>query len=264
MSKLGAGLLDPGSPASCQRTHTPSMHPRAVDCIATRLWFDRELTTRCVGSRKTRWCCLPAAASPAAQGCSLPVSTVHCAASVSGRQVGTCSATSPRFRCVCPCPRSFPVNVLAGFEQDCGATYFNLSYLQVPHRRHSAVAPGCFAARPVVAHPLLSCSERRRMPTGSFTPSQAALHSLLPHQPVDRGAVLQDEYKGEPGTVIAADFYGASRLLPLSGERSPPSLRWPLPSPASTCWPSLALLWFISSRVHRPFSPTPLTQTRRL
>jgi hypothetical protein len=29
----------------------------------------------------------------------------------------------------------------------------------------------------------------------------------------------QDEYKDEPGTVIAADFYGASRLLPLSGEQ---------------------------------------------
>ena len=27
----------------------------------------------------------------------------------------------------------------------------------------------------------------------------------------------QDEYKSEPGSVIAADFYGASRLLPLSG-----------------------------------------------
>ncbi|KAI3436402.1 hypothetical protein D9Q98_005819 [Chlorella vulgaris] len=73
------------------------MNLKSIDCIATRIWFDRKMETR------------------------------------------------------------FPVNVLADFEQDCGATYFNLSY-------------------------------------------------------------LQDEYKGEPGTVIAADFYGASRLLPLSDE----------------------------------------------
>ena len=32
---------------------------------------------------------------------------------------------------------------------------------------------------------------------------------------------LQDEYKDEPGTVIAADFYGASRLLALPGELLP-------------------------------------------
>lgn len=28
----------------------------------------------------------------------------------------------------------------------------------------------------------------------------------------------QDEYKNEPGTVVAADFYGATRLLPLTGK----------------------------------------------
>lgn len=53
----------PHSPAHCPP-------PRAVDCVATRLWFDRPIPTR------------------------------------------------------------FPANVLAGFEQDCGATYFNLSQLQ--------------------------------------------------------------------------------------------------------------------------------------
>lgn len=73
------------------------MNLRSIDCIATRLWFDRRIPTR------------------------------------------------------------FPANVLAGFEQDCGATYFNLSD-------------------------------------------------------------LHDEYKNEPGTVVAADFYGATRLLPLTDE----------------------------------------------
>ncbi|EFN58666.1 hypothetical protein CHLNCDRAFT_29963 [Chlorella variabilis] len=80
-----------------RREFQDMMELKSIDCIATRLWFDRKIDTR------------------------------------------------------------FPVNVLAGYEQDCGATYFNLSY-------------------------------------------------------------LQDEYKDEPGTVIAADFYGASRLLPLSDE----------------------------------------------
>lgn len=51
----------------------------------------------------------------------------------------------------------FPANVLAGFEPDIGATYFNLTQ-------------------------------------------------------------LQDEYKSEPGTVIAADFYGASSLMPLTDD----------------------------------------------
>lgn len=73
------------------------MHLRSIDCIATRIWFDRQIPTR------------------------------------------------------------FPANVLAGFERDVGCTYFNLSD-------------------------------------------------------------LQDEFGHEPGTVIAADFYGASSLLPLSDE----------------------------------------------
>jgi len=51
----------------------------------------------------------------------------------------------------------FPANVLAGFENDVGCTYFNLSE-------------------------------------------------------------LQDDLKSDPGTVVAADFYGASELLPLSDE----------------------------------------------
>ncbi|GAB4822730.1 hypothetical protein N2152v2_009776 [Parachlorella kessleri] len=54
-------------------------------------------------------------------------------------------------------PTRFPANVLAGFEQDTGATFFDLNY-------------------------------------------------------------LQDEYRAEPGSVIAADFYHASTLLPLSDE----------------------------------------------
>lgn len=73
------------------------MNLRSIDCIATRIWFDRKIATR------------------------------------------------------------FVCNVLGGFEQDCGATYFNLSD-------------------------------------------------------------LHDEYKEESGTVIAADFYGATRLLPLTDE----------------------------------------------
>jgi uncharacterized protein with NAD-binding domain and iron-sulfur cluster len=51
----------------------------------------------------------------------------------------------------------FPANVLAGFEADAGATYFNLTQ-------------------------------------------------------------LQDEYKDQPGTVIAADFYNSTSLMPLSDD----------------------------------------------
>jgi hypothetical protein len=40
---------------------------------------------------------------------------------------------------------------------------------------------------------------------------------LLMHMHLPPPPSLQDEYKSEPGSVIAADFYGASRLLPLSG-----------------------------------------------
>ena len=36
------------------------------------------------------------------------------------------------------------------------------------------------------------------------------------HDPLE--AYLQDEYRTEPGSVIAADFYHASTLLPLSDE----------------------------------------------
>lgn len=74
------------------------MNLSSIDCVATRLWFDRRIPTR------------------------------------------------------------FPANVLAGFEPDVGATYFNLSDMQ------------------------------------------------------------EEEFKNEPGTVIAADFYGANSLLPLSDE----------------------------------------------
>lgn len=74
------------------------MNLRSIDCMATRLWFDRFIPTR------------------------------------------------------------FPANVLAGFEENVGCTYFNLSDLQ------------------------------------------------------------PDDCAGETGTVIAADFYGATDLLPLSDE----------------------------------------------
>ena len=57
----------------------------------------------------------------------------------------------------------------------------------------------------------------------------------------------QDEYKNEPGTVIAADFYGASRLLPLSGEWHVAHLE-PHACPCApeqhlggSCWPVCAL-----------------------
>lgn len=74
------------------------MNLRSIDCIATRLWFDRKV----------------------------------------------------------PC--KFPANVLAGFEEDVGATYFDLNQLQTK------------------------------------------------------------ECTNEPGSVIAADFYGANSLMPLSDE----------------------------------------------
>ena len=74
------------------------MNLRTIDCIATRIWFDRPVITK------------------------------------------------------------FPVNVIAGIEGDVGCTYFNLSTLQ------------------------------------------------------------SDEFQDEPGTVIAADFYGASSILPLTDE----------------------------------------------
>ena len=48
---------------------------------------------------------------------------------------------------------------------------------------------------------------------------QPAPHTRLP-APTSSCTPTQDEYKGEPGTVVAADFYGASRLLPLSGGRA--------------------------------------------
>jgi len=73
------------------------MNLRSIDCIATRIWFDRRIPTR------------------------------------------------------------FPANVLAGFEEDVGCTYFNLTD-------------------------------------------------------------LQDEFKDEPGTVISADFYGATTLMQLTDE----------------------------------------------
>ena len=47
-------------------------------------------------------------------------------------------------------------------------------------------------------------------------PDTTVLHVLMP-TPVPCPPSPQDEYKDEPGSVIAADFYGASRLLPLSG-----------------------------------------------
>ncbi|KAI7840340.1 hypothetical protein COHA_006122 [Chlorella ohadii] len=98
ISIAGMQRLVQATPALAERQEFRDiMNLRSIDCVATRLWFDRRIPTR------------------------------------------------------------FPANVLAGFEPDCGATYFNLTD-------------------------------------------------------------LQDEYKNEPGTVIAADFYGSSRLLPLSDE----------------------------------------------
>lgn len=98
ISIAGMQRLVQATPALAERREFRDiMNLRSIDCVATRIWFDRRINTR------------------------------------------------------------FPANVLAGFEPDCGATYFNLTE-------------------------------------------------------------LQDEYKNEPGTVIAADFYGASRLLPLSDE----------------------------------------------
>jgi len=92
MQKLVAATPELGSRLEFQKI----MNLSTIDCIATRIWFDRKIATR------------------------------------------------------------FPANVLADFEPDVGCSYFNLSYMQ------------------------------------------------------------PDEFKNDPGTVIAADFYGASSLLPLS------------------------------------------------
>lgn len=103
-----------------------AMNLKSIDCIATRLWFDKNIPTR------------------------------------------------------------FPCNVLAGFEEGCGATYFNLSD-------------------------------------------------------------LQDEYKNEPGTVIAADFYGASSLLPLSDEQIVKKVH----SNISACEPAFAAARVTDAKVLR-------------
>jgi uncharacterized protein with NAD-binding domain and iron-sulfur cluster len=92
MQKLVSSTPELGSRLEFQKI----MNLSTIDCIATRIWFDRKIPTR------------------------------------------------------------FPANVLADFEPDVGCTYFNLSQMQ------------------------------------------------------------PDEFKNDPGTVIAADFYGASSLLPLS------------------------------------------------
>ena len=79
----------------------------------------------------------------------------------------------------------YPANVLAGFESHAGGTFFDLNVLQAtlpPHRQ-----------------PRLSHGIRCQC---------WCIDSL----------VVQDEYRDEAGSVVGADFYGATELLGLSDE----------------------------------------------
>jgi uncharacterized protein with NAD-binding domain and iron-sulfur cluster len=123
MQKLVSNIPELGAREEFRRI----MNLRSIDCIATRLWFDRTIPTR------------------------------------------------------------FPANVLAGFEGDVGATYFNITDLQ------------------------------------------------------------PDECKNDPGTVIAADFYGASDLLPLSDAEIVHKVQ----SNIATCEPAFRAAKVIDSAVLR-------------
>lgn len=109
-------------------------------------------------------------------------------------------------------PTRFPANVLAGFENDVGCTYFNLSE-------------------------------------------------------------LQDDLKNQSGTVIAADFYGASELLPLSDEEIVEKVHRNIAKcePAFTCstiqdsavlrFPRAVTHFSPGSYRHRPYQVTSLSNT---
>ena len=90
----------------------------------------------------------------------------------------------------------FSANVLGGFEENCGGTFFNLNELQVK----------CLyihTTRMYYIHRMLF----------------VCLHNKTRFMLVDvDGMRAQDEYKDEPGSVIAADYYHAGALLPLSDE----------------------------------------------
>ena len=126
------------------------------------------------------------------------------------------------------------MNVLAGYEQDCGATYFNLSYLQVPGVGECAYGMGQRGEGRRISSLVgrwemggLNCASCFLAPAHRRCLRRAPVCICTLHVLAD---VPQDEYKDEPGTVIAADFYGASRLLPLSGAPARP-----LAQPAADC-----------------------------
>ena len=83
----------------------------------------------------------------------------------------------------------YPANVLAGFENHAGGTFFDLNVLQ-------AMAPPHQQSRPAFPWHHIS-----RFQCWHIDP-----------------LVVQDEYRDEAGSIVGADFYGATELLGLSDE----------------------------------------------
>lgn len=139
----------------------------------------------------------------------------------------------------CGVARRYPANVLSGFEPaaGAGATFFHLNDLQVRRLRlwpglcpqmcgqvwGQCVAtyvpflcdygsdqhlPGALSAMPPATR--RPCTGMHNTCTALRTPCTFRVGTLYCH--------AQDEYRNEPGSVITADFYNASALLPLTDE----------------------------------------------
>ena len=106
----------------------------------------------------------------------------------------------------CPACR-FPCNVLAGFEKDCGATYFDLSYLQVGSGSGSAgaerqaVSPGvrpraCRLTPAILAMHLLTCMHAPLPPLPRRMSTRTSLARWLPRTFMGRPACCRCQVRG--------------------------------------------------------------------
>ena len=117
----------------------------------------------------------------------------------------------------------FPANVLAGFEDNMGSTYFNLNDLQVCRQAfalvllwHACPAVPCVGLACIVC--CIACWSSKLTPPCSC--SCVCIHHVdvsFRHRPDDCRAV-QDEYADADQTVIASDFYHSNTLMHLSNE----------------------------------------------
>ena len=221
------------------------MNLRSIDCIATRLWFDRRVPTRCAD---------PPARPPPRPARAPPAGAARCrGVCAAGPCMGAARSAAPRPTRLMPPPchaqlcvqrdgglraggghhllqpdrpagdPSVLVWVIRSFRLvgSRGSGWRHLPQPRRPARRRPSSCPTLAAPWRLRRCPCLPPSTQQPQSIAALHPPT---HSPLPNVPT-RPLRLQDEYRNEPGTVIAADYYGASRLLPLSGtlRRLPPA-----------------------------------------